>query len=104
LSTPDSKIAAKYKNKNKFKSREIKTAKGGMIQIKITIIFNHYTVLIKDRIKLKAIKAVFKYKISMRKMEKHRVNLINQINMETNIKLTNFKMCNRIIMTAQINR
>lgn len=104
LSTPDSKIAAKYKNKNKFKSREIKTAKGGMIQIKITIIINHYTVLIKDRIKLKAIKAVFKYKISMRKMEKHRVNLINQINMETNIKLTNFKMCNRIIMTAQINR
>ena len=61
LSTPDSKIAAKYKNKNKFKSKGIKIAKGGMIQIKITMIFNHYTVLIKDRIKLKAIKAVFKY-------------------------------------------
>jgi hypothetical protein len=104
LSTPNSKIAAKYKNKNKFKSKGIKIAKGGMIKIKITIIFNHYTVLIKDRIKLKATKAAFKYKISMRKMEKHRVNLINQIYMETNIKLTNFKMFNRIIMIAQINR
>ena len=104
LSTPDSKIAAKYKNKNKYKSKGVRIAKEDMNKIKITIIFSHCTVQIKYRIRLKAIKAVFRFKISKIKMESLLVNLIKQINMGINIKLINFKMFNRITLTTKINR
>jgi hypothetical protein len=52
---------------------------------------------------LKAIKAVFKYKISMIKMENYLVNPIKQIYLEINI---NFKIFNktRIMQTTRIHK
>lgn len=104
LSTLDSKIAAKFKNKNSYKSKEIKIVRVDMNQIKITIIFNKFIMSIMDRIKLKVIKVVFKYKISMRKMEIQLVNLIKAIYMEINIKIINFQMYNKIRIILKILR